>query len=92
MKLALLGFEFQAYRWHSINVIPHGSAYDVCDDKDHGKIIGRSYSATIFGVVTRVLVPSLQPREARKAWTSQNLGPCWSRRRRQWYFTDSYST
>ncbi len=85
MKLEVFGLTIRAYKWHSINPIPHGGVHDVCADDKPFRIIGRAYWATVLGYVIDVTVPT--SREGRRAWDfTPAIGPFWSRRKRQWYW------
>jgi hypothetical protein len=73
------------YRWHSVNVIPHGGwTTTLHDDKTHG----RHYWVTVLGVVL-----DLDIKHAKKVrhFISPVVGPCWSRRtgRLYWLGDDS---
>jgi hypothetical protein len=74
--------KFCVYRWHSVNIVPHGDAFDVCADDPPFRVIARVYSATIFGWIINVAIPTSQ---RRNGWSLPLLGPLWSRRRRCWY-------
>lgn len=85
MKLEILGCKVNVYNWHSINLVPHGGAHDVCTDDRPFRILGRAYWATVFGVVVDVLVPGA--REKPRAWAFLPVvGPFWSRRKKRWYW------
>jgi hypothetical protein len=70
------------YKWHSINLVPHMSVYDISSDKWDGTIIGRCIGITIFGIAINFMYPS---QKIKKHWSIKVRGPLYSRKRRCWY-------
>jgi hypothetical protein len=83
VRFKLFGCEVRSYNWHSINIIPHGGAHDICTDVSPRRVVGRAYWATVFGHVIDVLIPTSH--EPKRAWMTPVLGPIWSRETRRWY-------
>ena len=84
--MQILGVQIRTYRWHSINLVPHGGAFDVVDDDDFSHVLWRNYWVTVFGQVINVHVPSSRKRYA--VGFLNTVGPLWSRRGRYWYRAD----
>lgn len=75
--------EFSVYLWHSVNLIPHGGYFPIAADEESPiRIIQRRYWATVFGVVFNLDVPFSKL----GARNTPVTGPCWSRRKRSWYW------
>jgi len=79
------------YKWHSINLLPHGGYHTVLYGGAHNgtpdvqETYGRCYWATVFGVV---LTLDIMNAPKGRSWCSNAIGPAWSRRHGQWYWLD----
>ena len=80
------------YKWHSINLVPTFSYFDIASDDKidsvhgcynwDGTIIGRCIEVSIFGIIFNFMYPNTK---FKKQHIGKVYGPLWSRRRKQWY-------
>jgi len=76
-------FKFHFYKWHSINLIPQISIFNIVNDHPtNWKTIARCIEIILFGIIFIFEYPSVKEK---KYYSSKIYPPLWSRKRKTFY-------